>query len=377
MSDAGQGSIRSGQKTLRCGYTTGSCAAGAAKAAAQMLFTGETCHLVEIGTPAGKRLRLPVEQPLIGADFASCAIRKDGGDDIDATDGLLIFARAERSGAAGVVEIRGGEGVGVVTKPGLDRPVGDAAINTVPRRMIEKEAGDVLAWAEAETGVLITVSVPGGGEAAKKTMNPRLGIVGGISILGTSGIVEPMSEKALLDTIAAELSQKKAMGVKTLIMTPGGMGQDFLVKNFHIQKERIVICSNFIGDTLDMAVADGFESVLLAGHIGKLVKLGSGIMNTHSHVADGRMETLAACGVEAGVDVNKLQRMLKCVTAEDAVQVMKEDGIWEPVLEKLLARIRRQMRERVGGSLQTGCILISAKSGFLGQTQGADRLLTG
>lgn len=264
-----------------------------------------------------------------------------------------------------------------MTKPGLDRPVGDAAINTVPRRMIEKEVGGVLAWAEAETGVRITVSVPGGEEIARKTMNPRLGIVGGISILGTSGIVEPMSEQALLDTIETELSQKKAMGVKTLIMTPGGMGQDFLVKNFHVPKERIVICSNFIGDTLDMAVADGFESVLLAGHIGKLVKLGSGIMNTHSHIADGRMETLAACGVEAGVDVNKLQRMLKCVTAEDAVQVMKEDGIWEPVLEKLLARIRRQMRERVGGSLQTGCILISAKSGFLGQTQGADRLLTG
>ncbi|MGI5989347.1 MAG: cobalt-precorrin-5B (C(1))-methyltransferase CbiD [Lachnospiraceae bacterium] len=375
MRDAGQGYIQSGQKSLRCGYTTGSCAAGAAKAAAWMLISQRVCGEAVISTPSGKTLTLSVEKPVFSETQASCAVRKDGGDDVDATDGLLIFAKAEALGPAGEVSICGGEGVGVVTKPGLDRPVGDAAINTVPRQMIEKEVREVLERKNAPHGVKITIEVPGGREIAAKTFNPRLGIVGGISILGTSGIVEPMSEKALLDTIRAQLSQRRAMGEKTLIITPGNMGQEFLSGRYGISKERIVLCSNFIGDTLDAAVSDGFESVVLAGHIGKLVKLGSGIMNTHSHVADGRMETFAACGVEAGIPTEQLQKVLTCTTAEEAVGLMMREGIWGAVLDRLLARIDQKLKERVQEKMKTGAVLFSSKCGYLGETDGAGRLL--
>ena len=375
MTDAGQGWIYSGGKKLRCGYTTGSCAAGAAKAAAKMLFERRVCTAVHISTPAGKTLILPVEQPLLEESAASCAVRKDGGDDADATDGLLIFAKAERIPGAGQIVICGGPGVGVVTKPGLDRPVGDAAINSVPRSMIRREVGEVLDEEGAEGGVRITLSVPGGEEAARKTFNGKLGITGGISILGTSGIVEPMSEKALLDTIRAELSQRRALRDTDLIIAPGNFGLKFLAEHCGIVPERVVICSNFLGDTLDMAVEDGFSSALIVGHIGKLVKVGSGIFNTHSHIADGRMETLAACGVEAGADEAALRRVLSCNTTEDAIESMMADGIWDVVLSRLLVRIDRRLSERVRGELKTGCVLFSSRQGFLGQTDAAGELL--
>lgn len=375
MTDAGQGWIRSGGKKLRCGYTTGSCAAGAARAAAKMLFERQVCPEVCISTPSGKTLKLSVEQPLLGDDFASCAVRKDGGDDADATDGLLIFAKAEKISGAGQVEICGGPGVGVVTKPGLDRPVGDSAINSVPRSMIRREVTDVLEQEGVEGGVRITVFVPGGEAAAEKTFNGKLGISGGISILGTSGIVEPMSEKALLDTIRTELAQHRALGEKNLILAPGNFGLKFLTGHYGISPERAVICSNFLGDTLDMAAEGDFLSVLVVGHIGKLVKVGSGIFNTHSHIADGRMETLAACGVEAGADEAALRRVLACNTTEDAIESLMRDGIWEAVLSRLLVRIDRKLRDRVRGKLMTGCVLFSSRQGFLGQTDTAGELL--
>lgn len=368
------------QKKLRRGYTTGSCAAGAAKAAAVLLFSGENAEYVSVRTPSGIVLHLRTENPGRTEKEAWCGIRKDAGDDIDATDGILIMARARRipepaSGKGPDIVIRGGSGVGTVTKIGLDQPVGESAINSVPRRMIREEVGEVLREYHYTGSLAIEISVPDGEKIAEQTFNPRLGIVGGISILGTTGIVEPMSEQALVETIRVEMKQRRQMGEKNLLLAPGNFGLDFIHRQYGISPERAVVCSNFIGDTLDMALHMNFQSVLLVGHIGKLCKLGAGIMNTHSHIADGRMETLCACGIEAGLPTVQLQKLLKCCTTEEALSYLMKNQIWEPVRNVLLERIERQMTMRVHGKMQMAAVLFSSGYGYLGRTAKAEKLI--
>ena len=286
--------VLSGGRRLRCGYTTGTCAALAAAGAVRLLLTGAPPASVSLETPRGITVEVPLESCSLERGRASCAVRKDGGDDIDATAGLLVFAHAERQDAPGTV-IEGGEGVGRVTKPGLDQPVGAAAINRVPRQMIREAAAAVCGELGYGGGLRITVSVPGGREAAKRTFNPELGIEGGISILGTSGIVEPMSLRALADTVSLEIRQAAALGSRHIILTPGNFGLDFLsAQGLDRLGVPVVKCSNFIGDALDACAGSGFETVLLAGHIGKLGKLSGGIMNTHSRFADCRTELFCA-----------------------------------------------------------------------------------
>lgn len=280
-------------KKLRFGYTTGTCAAAAAKAATVLLLTGDAPESVRIETPKGIALDLAVLEPVKGEGFASCAIQKDSGDDPDVTNGVLVYARVAFSSAPGIT-IDGGEGVGRVTKPGLKQRVGEAAINPVPRDMIRRAVEQAAQDRECRTGLSVIVSIPEGVALAKKTFNPRLGIEGGISILGTSGIVEPMSEDALIDSIALEIRQRKALGEPRLILAPGNYGADFFTEACGIAEARIVKCSNYVGKALETAIDAGFTEVLLAGHIGKLIKLSGGIMNTHSKEGDCRAELMAA-----------------------------------------------------------------------------------
>ena len=284
--------IYRGTKKLRCGYTTGSCAAGAAKAAAKMLLTGEQITQISLMTPAGIPLTLDILEPQRTADAVSCAVRKDSGDDPDITNGILIYAAVSKCESG--ITITGGEGVGTVTKPGLDQPVGAAAINSTPRRMIADALSEAAAEYSYPGGFHVTISAPEGALLAQKTFNPRMGIQGGISIIGTSGIVEPMSNAALIETIRTEANMRRAAGQENLLLTVGNYSDTFLQSFRPEFAGRAVMCSNFIGDALDIGVTLGFRRILLIGHIGKLVKLGSGIMNTHSSYADGRMETLIA-----------------------------------------------------------------------------------
>ena len=386
------------KKLLRCGYTTGTCAALAAKAAATFLVTGSWPSEVGIRTPKGEWVRVQALECRSGGEgrlrWAECAVKKDGGDDYDVTDGLLIFSRAELvsgeetgSGAACRIQIDGGIGVGRVTKPGLDQPVGAAAINSVPRRMIAEAVREVLEECGIEAGVRITVSVPDGEEAAKKTFNPVLGITGGISILGTSGIVEPMSEEALVETIRASFRVLRAEGKTGVAVVPGNMGDGFL-KRFLRELPGaggapeqdtplpIVTCSNFIGQTIDMAGELGFCRLLIAGHLGKLVKLGNGIMNTHSREGDGRMDTLISCALEAGAGLSALRRIQASNTTEEAVSVLSEAGLLEETLRVLCGRIDRHVKRRAMDRLRTGVILFDAGGRVLGTTDGAVDLLT-
>ncbi len=371
-----EGYVYKNHRKLRYGYTTGSCAAGAAKGAALMLLSGEEVGEVEVMTPKGILLRLEVVDVRRGPESVRCAVRKDGGDDPDVTDGILVYAEVSYGEEEGErVWIDGGAGVGRVTKPGLEQPVGAAAINRVPRQMIRDNVLEVCSQAGYTGGLRAVISIPEGEALAKKTFNPRLGIVGGISVLGTSGIVEPMSEQALIDTIRVEIRQKLAGGTEYLLIVPGNYGIDFLEEYGHgLRLEDAVKCSNFVGEALDAAVEFGAKGVLLVGHIGKFVKLAGGIMNTHSHNADARMELLTVHAALLGAPVSLLSRMMESVTTDDALQYLKEAGRMEAVMERLMERMEFYVNQRVQNRLELGVITFSKVYGILGQTGKASDL---
>ncbi len=365
--------IYRGAKKLRCGYTTGTCAAAASKAAAEMLLSGKKVSSTELVTPSGNRLTLSIEAPELSEDHASCSVIKKSGDDPDVTDGIRVCADIYRT--AGGIEITGGEGVGTVTKPGLDQPVGESAINSVPRRMITEAVREMAELYEYSGGFRIIISVPHGRELARKTFNPRMGIVGGISIIGTTGIVEPMSSRALVETIRTEANMRKAAGYRYLLLTVGNYSEDFIKLRAGDLSERTVTCSNFIGEALDIGLSLGFEGILLIGHMGKLVKLGSGIMNTHSTYADGRMETLMACGVLAGADNRVLSQLAGCAVTDAALDILYSSGEAEKVLSVLAERIGYYMSARVRGEILTGAVVFSEKHGLTLKTGSADKLI--
>lgn len=363
---------RSGEK-LRCGFTTGSCAAAASKAAASALLSGDTVKKVELLTPKGITLDIPIERCEISGDGALCSVIKDSGDDPDITNGIEVCARVELSGNG--ITIDGGEGIGRVTKPGLDQPPGAAAINSVPRKMIAAAVSDVAEQYDYHGGFRVTVSVPQGAAIAAKTYNPRMGIEGGISIIGTTGIVEPMSNSALVDTIRLEERMRREEGCRSLLLTLGNYSQSFIQRNMPFALDRCVTCSNFIGDAIDAALEYGFERILLIGHIGKMVKLGAGIMNTHSAQADGRMEVLVTCGLLAGADSGTLREITECVTADAAVSLLKRAGVCEKAMEILGSRAEYYLSAKVKGSLPIGAVMFSDKFGILSETPSAPELI--
>ena len=365
--------IKDGKK-LRLGYTTGSCAAAAAKAAAWMLLTGQRKERIQLNTPKGITLDLQVCDIRMEPDRVSCAIEKDSGDDPDVTKGMHITAAVSRRREPGVL-IDGGEGVGRVTKPGLDQPVGNAAINSVPRQMIRENLEQVIRTADYHGGLEVLISAPGGEEIAQKTFNPRLGIVGGISILGTSGIVEPMSEDALVESIRVEMRQRAASGASYLLVTPGNYGEAFLREHMTLPFSESVKCSNFVGQTIDMALELGIKGILFVAHIGKFVKVAAGIMNTHSRWADGRGEILAANALRAGISRAAALEILEAATTEEALSVVIREGLLDAVMEQLTTRIHDHLNRRGGGKMLLGAVLYSNQWGYLGQTESAEELI--
>ena len=361
-------------KRLRLGYTTGSCAAAAAKAAAWMLLTGRHRERIAIITPKGIALDLELREINAGEDRVRCAVEKDAGDDPDVTDGALVFAEVSLTAESGIL-IDGGEGVGRVTRRGLDQPVGAAAINSVPRQMIRENVEEVCRLADYHGGLRVVISVPEGERLAKKTFNPRLGITGGISILGTTGIVEPMSEQALVDTIRVELRQRRECGAEYVLLTPGNYGSEYIRQTLGIDPARAVLTSNFIGDTLDICRELDFRGVLLVGHIGKLVKLAGGMLNTHSRYGDCRMDILAACAAAEGLPSLGAAELLECVSCDDALRIMDEYGVRATALRRLGARIGGILDWRCGGQPTAGAIVFSKEYGLLCETENARELL--
>ena len=364
-------------KKMRLGYTTGSCAAAAASGAAQILLGGKTITEVSLMTPKGILLHLKLEDITVRDNMVSCGVRKDAGDDPDTTDGLLVVASVEKmSGPQPVrIQIDGGQGVGRVTKPGLACKPGEAAINPVPRSMIMRAVEEAADQYGYEGSLKVTISVPKGQETARRTFNPRLGIEGGISILGTSGIVEPMSEKALIRSIEVEMSQHVAQGEQYLLITPGNYGADYLREHMDLPFEKNIKCSNYVGETIDMAVNMGVKGILFVSHIGKFVKVAGGIMNTHSHSADSRMEILCANGIRAGADLACAGDILECSTTDEALHVLEKNHILQETMKEITDRIQFYLDHRSYDQILLGAVLFSNEFGFLGQTPDAEELI--
>lgn len=367
------------QKKLRFGYTTGSCAAGAARGAARLLLGEDEISEVELMTPKGILLHLEILDRKRSENAASCAVRKDAGDDPDTTNGILVYAEVEkfliRSDMEDRIVIDGGIGVGRVTKPGLSQKVGEAAINPVPRAMILQAVEEIADQYHYEGGLKVTISVPEGEKIARKTFNPRLGIVGGISILGTSGIVEPMSEKALIDSIRVEMTQHAAMGEQYMLVTPGNYGADYLREHMELPFEKNIKCSNYVGETINMAVDMGVKGILFISHIGKFVKVAAGIMNTHSHSADARMEVLCSNAIRAGGDLACARSILQCNTTDEALRVLDENHILKETMKEVTDRIQFYLDHRSYQQILLGAVIFSNEYGYLGQTANAAELI--
>lgn len=346
-----------------------------------MLLTGKKKESITIETPKGILYHAKLLDIRRAEEEVSCAVEKDGGDDPDITTGAWVYAKVsylESNAGKEVPQIvvEGGIGVGQVTRKGLDQPVGNAAINRVPREMIQKEVAEVCRTTDYQGRLKIEISVPEGERLAAQTFNPRLGIVGGISILGTSGIVEPMSTQAILDTIRVELRQRREEGFSYVAVSPGNYGLVFMRQTYGYDLDRSVKCSNFIGATIDMAVELGFQRMLLTGHIGKLIKVAGGIMNTHSREADCRMELLTAFAVRENVETAQIRRILACATTEEALAVLEESRKLSPVMNRAAERVCYYMETRAGGKLQADCILYANSFGELAKSRGVEKWFT-
>lgn len=371
-------------KKYRRGYTTGSCLAAATKACMYMFFSKKEIHTVEISTPKGINLRLKIENIVISDDFVECSVKKDGGDDIDATDGMDVFSRLNLidsknlsstgeglSNSAKIknlskidlkhFELTSSKGIGIVTKKGLSVEVGRPAINPTPIKMIENEIKKVVENLDIDMDnlfksnkdfigkkFLITAFAPKGEEIAKKTFNENLGIVGGISIIGTSGIVEPMSDEGWKKSLSAELSIKKEEGIEKIVLVPGNIGLEKMRDDFGYSQSSIVKMSNFVGYMLMESKRLGFKDIVLAGHIGKLIKLSAGIMNTHSRVGDAREEIMISNLALEGAPKILLEKIQSCITTDAMVDLVYEYGyerVFENIAKKAAIRSWKYLRE--------------------------------
>ena len=373
---------------LRLGYTTGSCAAAAAKAAVAMLLKEEEITHVKLITPKGVELYLEVESTIRTADYVQCAVEKYSGDDPDVTDGMKVYAKAEKiesflkeeEAEERCFEIKdhivlaGGEGIGRVTKAGLEQQTGFPAINKIPRRMIADAVDEECRQYKYGGKIKITLSIPGGEKIAKKTFNPRLGIVGGLSVLGTTGIVEPMSEKALVDTICLEMDSLYAAGQRVAFLCPGNYGADFARETLELDLECAVKCSNYIGEAFDHAVVCGYPEILLVGHAGKLVKLAAGVMNTHSSVADARQEIFTAHAALCGAGRETLELLMQAVSVDACIELLDREGVRESVMARIQDEMEKRIARRLKGRAAAEFIMFTTKYGVLAQSAGAARL---
>lgn len=383
------------QKKLRLGITTGTCSAAAAQAAAMQLLLGVESHAVTLRTPKGMTVSVPVYLLESDSRKASYKVVKDSGDDPDVTNGTdvcvtVAYAKqrvreqtdgsrdrscAFTSESFPYLTLDGGIGIGRVMKGGLEQAVGQAAINRVPRQMIFAAVADVCEKANVCEPLHITVWMPEGETLAKRTFNPKLGIEGGLSVLGTSGILEPMSEQAIVATIETEIRQLHAVGEEKVLVTPGNYGQAYASEYLGLDLAKSVKSSNYIGDTIDLAISYGMKDFLLVGNIGKLVKLAAGIFNTHSKVADGRGEIFAVHAAMAGAEAKVVQEIYDCINTDRMLDVVEREGLREAVMQSILAAIEKHVAGRIGDTMRFGVIVFSEKYGYLGQTSDAEREL--
>lgn len=369
-------------KKYRRGYTTGSCATGAAKAATHMLLTKSKINTINIDTPKGIPLTLKIENINMNDDYVECSIQKDGGDDIDATHTMHIYARAELVKKQGCEDILvcGGDGIGVVTRKGLSVEVGKHAINPVPMKMIKSEVNKVIGSnieliIGKNISLKITIFAPRGSEIAKKTFNPRLGIVGGISILGTTGIVEPMSDEGWKKSLSIELQMKKEQGLDKIILVPGNHGEQFIRENLKLDMKYVIRTSNFIGYMLKEAQRMGYKKILMAGHIGKFIKISAGIFNTHSKIADARSEILVSNLALMRAPYEFLEKISECLTAEEAVEII-DNSDYKEFYDLVSNKCKFKVNQYLGDDeIEVEVMMFSMDKTLLGKSDNTEHLV--
>ncbi|MEM2081681.1 MAG: cobalt-precorrin-5B (C(1))-methyltransferase CbiD [Candidatus Bathyarchaeia archaeon] len=346
---------------LKYGLSTGACAAAAAKAAVTALVSN-TVDRVVIPTPIGIRFEIPVKESKKLGDAAVATVVKDAGDDIDVTDKLEISATV-RLTDDGKITVKGDKGVGVVTKPGLPVPVGESAINPVPRSMIIAAVKEALPNGK---GAEVVISVPEGEKVAKKTLNAKLGVIGGISILGTTGVVKPLSLEACRRSLVPQIDVALAKGYDHVFLVPGNIGERITKKLFNVPDEAIIQTGDFMGYMLDKAVKKGVKEITLLGHPGKLVKLAAGIFNTHHKVADARGEVIAAYAAAVGADSQLVNKILASNTTEEAIVLLKQANLLKQTFDKIAEKVASRVMERVKNKIKVNVILVSMEGAILG-----------
>lgn len=355
-------------KKLKRGYTTGTCATAATVAALRMILNQEIEERITVHTASGVEVTMEVHDPSFETMTATAAIQKDGGDDADATHGLLVYSTVTLLPDQTEIDIDGGQGVGRVTEKGLSNAVGMAAINPTPRRMIKQSVREMIG---SNCGAHVLIFVPRGEEIAKLTYNSRLGIIGGISILGTTGIVNPMSEDSWKAAITVELTMLYKKGQASVVLVPGNYGEAFATDKLGISKKRIVNMSNFVGHVLKEVQRIGFTKVLMIGHIGKLVKVASGTFSTHSKDADARLETLIANLALMGAPLEMLKEIDSCKTTEAAGEIIKDyhyEGVYQILADKIKLKSERLLKYRKP-PVTIDAVLFGTEDGYLASTK--------
>ena len=352
------------------GFTTGSAAAAAAVAALRFAL-GKPCSSVELSLPNGVKIAVPITGCIMTERGADAWVTKDAGDDPDVTHGAAIVSSVELLSEPGV-RVQGGAGVGVVTKPGLPVPVGEPAINPAPMKLI---CESVAAELPEGRGALVTVSIPAGEELAKRTYNPRLGIVRGLSVLGTTGIVSPMSSEAIIGTIKSELSILRASGAEAVCLAPGNYGR-CMAQKLGVPDRMTVSISNFAGEALKCAGELGFKKLLIIGQVGKIAKLSAGSLDTHSSKSDGRLEAIAAYAALCGASASDVRLILSATTADEASCAISGAEWGAAALTELVLRAAQKALIASGNSVsECACLSFALPDRELARTNNLEKII--
>jgi len=359
------------RRVLKYGNTTGAYATAAAKAAVIALLD-KPVDRVGIPSPLGIRFELFIREcKKLSEDTAIAYAIKNAGEDVDVTDKIVISAGVKLT-STGRINIKGGKGVGVVTKGGLPVSVGEAAINPTPRKMIEQAIREVL---PKEKGVEVTISVPNGETVAKRTQNKKLGIVGGISILGTTGVVRPLSIKAYRSSLVPALEVALAQNYEQIFLVPGNIGEKLAKKVFAVPEDSIIQTGDFMGYMLEKAVEKGAEKIVIFGHPGKLVKLAAGIFNTHHKKGDARMEVIAAYAGVAGANTELIQTIIESNTTEEAIKFLEPANLVEQTFDQIAEQVYLRTSEKIENKAEIKVIIVSIDGTILGTSKTARSMI--
>ena len=335
---------------LRTGFTTGTCATASSKAAVLAIINQKTISDVDVILPKRDRINIKINRCEFSKDSANCSVIKDGGDDPDVTHGAEIFVHLSFTDSIGSIEIDGGEGVGRVTKPGLGLKIDSAAINPTPKKMILENIKEVAGEVLKQNGIKVVISVPKGKELATKTDNSRIGILNGISILGTSGIVIPYSTASFAAAIRQQIDVVHSMNDDTIVLTTGGRSEDFARKIFQLPDHSFIQMGDFSGYAIQQCAKKGLKKAYVAGFIGKLAKMAAGVKQTHVKGGKVDMKFLSELAKRCNADSETIRKIHGANTARNVQEIIMEDkvnGFFDEITKETCNQMRNHSEEKI------------------------------